>query len=90
MEYKINAPKAGKYSMTARVVTANYDQKIMVSTNGSESEVVMTMPFTVGKWQDSKPVTLTLNKGANTLQVSRTKPPQKGVAVKSFVLKPMR
>jgi len=90
MEYKINAPKAGKYSMTAKVVTANYDQQIIVSANGAEPEVIMTMPFTVGKWQDSKPVTLTLKKGANTLYVSRSKPPQKGVAIKSFALKPVR
>jgi len=90
MEYKINAPRAGTYSLTARVVTANYNQQIIVSTNGGESEVAMTMPFTEGKWADSDPVTVTLKKGANTLQVSRSKPPQKGVAVKSFVLKPTR
>ena len=90
MEYKINAPKAGKYSITAKVVTANYNQQIIVSANGSEPEVIMTMPFTVGKWQDSKPVTLTLKKGANTLYVSRSRPPQKGVAIKSFALKPVR
>jgi len=90
MEYKINAPKAGKYSMTARVVTANYNQQIIVSVNGAEPEVIMTMPFTVGKWQDSKPVTLTLKKGANTLYFSRSRPPQKGVAIKSFALKPVR
>ena len=90
MEYKINAPKAGKYSMTAKVVTANYNQQIIVSANGSEPEVIMTMPFTVGKWQDSKPVTITLKKGANTLYFSRSRPPQKGVAIKSFALKAVR
>jgi formylglycine-generating enzyme required for sulfatase activity len=88
-EYNITVPRSGKYSLTARVVTANYDQKLVVSANGTAG-VVMTMPFTEGKWQDSKPVTLTLKSGANTLQLFRNNPPQKGLAVKSFALKPAR
>jgi formylglycine-generating enzyme required for sulfatase activity len=90
IEYKIEAPKAGKYSLTAKVCTANYDQSIFVSANGADSEVTMAMPFTVGKWQDSKPITLTLKEGENTLHFSRGNPPQKGVAVKSFTLKPVQ
>jgi formylglycine-generating enzyme required for sulfatase activity len=90
LEYKITAPKAGKYSLTARVVTANYGQEIIVSANGNGSETIMTMPFTVGKWQDCKPVTLTLKEGENTLHFSRSNPPQYGMAIKSFVLKPLQ
>ncbi|MDP6634088.1 MAG: SUMF1/EgtB/PvdO family nonheme iron enzyme [Phycisphaerae bacterium] len=88
-EYEITAPRAGKYSLTARVVTANYAQQLVVSAN-DEPRVAMTMPFTVGKWRTSEPVTLTLKKGANTLRFLRHKPPQKGVAIKSFALKPVR
>ena len=36
----------------------------------------MTMPFTLGSWQDSKPITITLKKGENTLQFLRRDPPQ--------------
>jgi len=57
-EYKITVPRSGKYSLTARVVTANYDQQLYVSANGAESEIAIEMPFTVGKWRDSEPVTL--------------------------------
>ena len=89
-EYKINAPRSGTYSLTARVVTANYGQQLMVAANGAESEIPMTMPFTVGKWQDCKPVTLTLKKGENALHFSRRKPPQYGLAIKSFTLKPVK
>ncbi|MDP6544944.1 MAG: SUMF1/EgtB/PvdO family nonheme iron enzyme [Phycisphaerae bacterium] len=88
-EYEITVPRSGKYSLTARVVTANYNQQLVVSAN-DESKVTMTMPFTVGKWQDSEPVTLTLKKGANTLRFLRCNPPQKGLAIKSFALKPGR
>ena len=49
----------------------------------------MEMPFTVGTWQDSKPVTLTLKAGENTLRFLRRDPPQYGVAIKSFALKPV-
>ncbi len=87
-EYNISAPEAGKYSLAARVVTANYDQQLCVSVNGGESETTMTMPFTLGKWLDSKPITLTLKKGENTLQFLRRNPPQYGMAIKSFTLKP--
>ncbi|MEM7393247.1 MAG: hypothetical protein AAF492_12955, partial [Verrucomicrobiota bacterium] len=89
IEYKIDAPKAGQYALTAKVVTANYNQSIIASANGSESEVIVAMPFTAGTWQDSPPVTVTLKKGENTLHVSRSKPPQKGLAVKSFTLTPV-
>jgi len=35
-EYNVTVPRAGKYSLTARVVTANYEQKIMVAANDDE------------------------------------------------------
>jgi formylglycine-generating enzyme required for sulfatase activity len=89
-EYTITAPQAGKYSLTAQVVTANYDQRLNVSANDAESEIAIEMPFTVGKWRDSEPVTLTLKKGENVLRFSRTQPPQYGLAIKLFALKPVR
>ena len=48
-EYEVTVPRAGKYSLTAQVVTANYDQRLNVSANDAESEIAMTMPFTIGK-----------------------------------------
>jgi formylglycine-generating enzyme required for sulfatase activity len=89
-EYQVNAPQAGKYSFTARVVTANYDQRLNVFVNDAESERVMEMPFTAGNWQESKPVTLTLKEGENTLRFSRDKPPQYGLAIKDFKLTPVK
>lgn len=89
-EYSITVPEAGDYTLAARVVTANYNQQLCVSADGRESETTMTMPFTCGKWLDSNPVVLTLKKGANTLQFLRRDPPQYGLAVKSFTLKPVR
>jgi formylglycine-generating enzyme required for sulfatase activity len=89
-EYKVIAPRAGKYSLTARVVTANYDQRLNVSVNDANSEIVIEMPFTVGNWQDSRPVTLTLDAGENTLRFWRNQPPQYGVTIKEFTLTPVK
>ncbi len=89
-EYEVNVQRAGKYALTAQVVTANYDQRINVVANYDESETVMTMPFTNGDWMESQPVTLNLERGKNVLRFYRNFPPQYGVAVKSFTLKPVR
>jgi len=88
IEYEVTVPRAGNYSLTAQVVTANYDQRINVATNDNESPLVMTMPFTIGKWQASEPVTVSLKEGANVLRLWRDEPPQYGLAIKSFTLKP--
>ena len=89
-EHTFTAPRSGKYSLTARVVTANYDQRLNVSVNDADSEVAIEMPFTVGNWQDSKPVTLTLKEGENTLRFWRNQPPQYGLAIKNFTLTPVK
>ncbi len=89
-EYTINVTRPGTYTLTAQVVANNYDQKIKVSANGDASEVAMALPFTCGQWMDSQPVTLTLKQGENTVQFHRADPPQAGIAVKSFTLKPTK
>jgi len=89
-EYEVTVPKAGNYALTAQVVTANYDQRINVAANDSETETTLTMPFTTGSWQESQPVTITLKEGTNVLRFSRNNPPQYGLAIRSFALKPVR
>jgi formylglycine-generating enzyme required for sulfatase activity len=89
MEYMVTVPKAGRYSLGAKVVTVNYDQSLKVSANGGDV-VVMTMPYTCGSWKECDPVTLSLSQGENTLQFYRDTPPQYGVAIKSFSLKAVR
>jgi formylglycine-generating enzyme required for sulfatase activity len=89
-EYKVIAPRSGNYSLTAQIVTANYDQRLNVSVGDADSEVVLEMPFTLGKWQESDPVTLTLEEGENTLRFWRNQPPQYGLAIKDFTLTPVK
>ena len=89
-EFEVTVPRSGKYALTAQVVTANDDQLLNVSANDTEPGTSITMPFTTGSWQESQPVTLTLKQGRNTLRFWRDQPPQYGLGVKSFELKPVR
>ncbi len=89
-EYKVTAPQSGKYLLAAQVVTANYNQRLNISVNDADSAITMEMPFTVGNWQASNLVTLTLEKGENTLRFWRNQPPQYGLAIKDFTLTPVK
>jgi len=90
LEYQVTVQHAGKYALAARVVTPRDNQRLNVAVNESKSKAVIELPFTLGKWQDSKPVTLELEAGENTLRLWRDQPPQYGVAIKEFSLKPVK
>ena len=87
-EYEVNAKKAGTYLLTAKVVTNKHSQYLSVSANNSGLRSI-ELPFTLGAWQDTKAIRVKLKQGKNTLKFMRIQPPQKGVVVKSFTLKPM-
>jgi hypothetical protein len=101
-KYTVNAPKAGKYTLSVRMVTVNYNQNLEVSVNGSESKTKIMGPYTGGKWQDTEPVTIVLKKGQNTLLFNRSNPKEpvpvngkdtlhfpRSIAIKSVTLKPV-
>jgi len=88
-EYMVTVPRSGEYALTAQVVTTQHDQRLNVSVDEDPSGTVIEMPFTIGMWQDSEPVTLTLEEGENTLRFWRDQPPQYGIAVKGFTLIPV-
>lgn len=89
MEYTVSVPKAGIYALTARVATSNVEQSIKLAVNGSEDAIKIALPFTIGLWGESEPVTLHLNQGDNILRFWRDQAPQFGVALKAFTLKPV-
>ena len=89
MEYLVEVPKAGDYKLAARVVTAQEGQSLQLAVNGAGTPVSLTLPFTLGKWGVSEPVTVNLKEGANTLHFWRDQAPQYGVALKEFTLEPV-
>jgi formylglycine-generating enzyme required for sulfatase activity len=88
MEFTIEAPKAGTYQLAAKVVTSTTDQSLQLAVNGSTSPTAIPLPFTLGAWQESEPITVILNPGKNTLHFWRDQAPQQGVALKEFIIKP--
>jgi hypothetical protein len=88
-EYTFDAPKAGKYALTARVVTPSWKQHLLVKANAS-NPVDIALPFTIGMWGKTQPVEITLNKGKNVLTFSREKEVTlKGLTIKDFTLSPV-
>ena len=89
VEYTIEAPKAGKYALTARIVTPTGDQHLLISVNGAKDPVDMVLPLTVGMWDKSEPVEVALTKGKNVLAFSRGGDNIRGLTIKDFTLKAM-
>ncbi len=88
-EYTFDAPAAGRYALTARVVTPSWRQHLLVSANGAEEPVDIALPFTVGMWGTTEPVEVSLVKGRNVLRFSREEP-VKGLTIKDFTLTPLK
>jgi hypothetical protein len=88
-EYTFEAPAAGKYALTARVVTTSPDQHLQVAVNDAKEPIDIAAPFTVGMWGATQPVEVTLNKGRNILRFSRAEP-IKGLTIKDFTLTPVK
>jgi hypothetical protein len=87
--YTIEAPEAGTYALSARVVTVSPNQVFQVSVNDAKEPVVLTMPYTIGAWQVTEPVKVSLVKGKNVLTFSRSEA-GKGVTIKDLTLTPVK
>ena len=46
------------------------DKRLLVSANGAK-DVAMALPYTVGMWDKTQPVEITLAKGKNVLRFTR-------------------
>jgi hypothetical protein len=88
-EYAFEAPQAGKYVLTARVATVQVGQMFRFSTSKAQQPVETPVPYTVGMWEQSDPIEVTLDRGQNTLHFELT-PGSRGVTVKEFTLKPVK
>ena len=87
-EYAFDAPAAGRYRLTARVVTPSWKQSLTVTANDAGQPVAMPLPFTVGMWETTEPVEIDLAKGRNVLRFSRPDATA-GVTIKEFTLSPL-
>jgi hypothetical protein len=86
-EYDIDAPEAGKYEMTMKTAAINDGQMLQVGSDQFNAVVYVKLPMTHGLWTTTQPVDVKLVKGLQKIQIS-TIPNQRGVALRSFDLKP--
>ena len=87
LDYAIDVPATGTYSLEVMLATANRGQVLHVSS-GKETLGTVTIPGTIGLWKKMAPVELQLKEGRTTLRLSA--PFQRGVAVRWFELTPKR
>jgi len=71
------------------VVTVSPDQHLLVAANDAKEPVDIAAPYTVGKWEQTPPVDVSLVKGKNVLRFTRNEP-IKGVTIKEFILTPVK
>jgi hypothetical protein len=88
-EYVVDVPQAGKYTLSAHMATLQDGHKLWIAVNNPQQPIPFPVPYTVGLWQESKPIEITLVKGKNTLHIALEKE-SRGVSVKEFQLKPAR
>ena len=87
-EYKINAPRSGNYLLCAKVATAQTGQKFLFTINdGSPTE--QAAPYTIGLWQTTEAIPVTLKSGRNTLHFGIAEG-GRGVTIKEFTLIPAK
>ena len=85
----VNVPRAGKYALTARVVTVQENPKLLLTANDAKGPVEITVPYTVGKWEQTPPVYVSLVNGRNSLRFARPAG-SRGLAIREFTLTPVR
>jgi hypothetical protein len=88
-EYDLTVAKAGKYHVTARVVTVQDGQKMVFAANESKAAGEVAVPYTIGTWALTPAQVITLVDGKNVLHVTVVQG-SRGVTVKEFILTPVR
>lgn len=96
IEYRVNAPAAGKYELVAEVDSVKPPENMLVAVNHGKANFNMIVPWTAGMWQETKPITVTLAQGKNTLTFDKGKSDAYSakfiyaLSIKKFILTPER
>jgi hypothetical protein len=83
----VDVPNPGKYRLTARVVAVHADGQLQLTVNQAKDPVAITIPYTIGKWELTKPFEVTLVQGKNVLSFGA---PARGFTLKDITLMPVK
>jgi hypothetical protein len=81
--YEFTTANGGTFYLTANFSTWQMNQDLQVSVNGGPSTAVPVY-YTVGWWNETQPVKVTLKKGKNSLNFTRSS--ERTITFKSFTL----
>ena len=84
IDYAVDAPKGGTYSVVLKLAAPNRDQVLNI-TVGTSPAANLAVPNTRGLWDTTTPLDLKLEQGKQTLRISA--PFQRGIAIKWMELK---
>lgn len=87
--YVAEAPQAGTYLLSARVATVQDGQKFLFAVKDSKEPIETAVPYTVGMWQQTEPVKVSLARGQNIINFE-LKEGSRGVTIKEFTLTPVK
>lgn len=88
-EYEVDAPRAGKYALSAQVVTVQQGHKLMLAVNEPTNPIEIKVPYTLGKWEPTTAVEVTLAKGRNTIHLALLDG-SRGVSIRNLTLTPVK
>jgi hypothetical protein len=83
----VDVASAGKYALSARVVTVHGDLHLQLTPNNAKDSIDMVIPYTCGAWQKTEPVEVTLAQGKNVLSFSKL---TNSFTIKDFTLTPVK
>ncbi len=86
IKYTVEAPAAGKYEVTATVATVSPKLEVILRVN-RRTLLDMPLPYTKGFWEDTKPATMELKEGRNTIMIT-CRAPNRGFTLKALEIKP--
>ncbi|NQU20479.1 MAG: hypothetical protein HQ567_04295, partial [Candidatus Nealsonbacteria bacterium] len=85
IDYVVEVPETGIYSLTMTAAVANFEQSIDVAV-GTDKPVSVNVPNTYGLWAATPEVEIRLPKGTQTLTLTRP-PSPRGLALRYLELK---
>ena len=88
-DYEFKVQRAGRYALSARVATAQEGQKFLLSANNAKAPVEIAVPYTIGMWQPTPPVEVSLADGNNVFHF-KLQDGSRGVTIKEFTLTPVK
>jgi hypothetical protein len=85
--FDVSVPRAGKYQLSARIVTVRDTSPLLLALNKATEGIEMPIPYTLGAWQQTPPVMVELKQGGNTLAFTNQ---TRAFALKDLTLTPVK